>query len=509
MSAPIPPLPADALPASTLLEGQQYQVDSLLGRGGFGITYLCAEPALLRWVAVKELFPPGSTRDGTRVVPPPGVSGEQWSKAKRAFEAEARRLATFADPCVVRVYSVWEENNTAYMAMEALDGGSLAAQLKASGVLTPVRVAGLGIALCRALTLLHGANLLHRDLKPDNIFFAPDDSPVLIDFGNARGLVAQQTQTVSLALTPGYAPPEAYSSRGTMTPASDIYSLGATLWQCLGGQAPPDATDRTLGAPLQSLSESVPHCPPFLVTVLEHALQLKPEARFKSATEFSAGLERALDAARAFSSAPPIEQVAPSVPTTAPTPLPWTTTPENTNCPNCGRPIKILDSICPHCGRFKNGYIPGQHLSRRSEIDRSWVIGKWVFGLSFVAVILVVSGSRVGGALRTMRSGPASTDPYSDTSSKFRQQSTDLRRSLRGDQWVISVRPQFSSNSVDIVVTRSWQGLSRDDRLQSAKSWTQSWRNMRAPLPAPLQITDSQGHVLGGRTAGANEPWLR
>ena len=103
MSTSLPSLPADALPAASFLGSDQYQVDSLLGRGGFGLTYLCAEPALLRWVAVKELFPPGATRDGTRVLPPAGVSAEQWSKARRAFEAEARRLATFADPCVVRV----------------------------------------------------------------------------------------------------------------------------------------------------------------------------------------------------------------------------------------------------------------------------------------------------------------------------------------------------------------------------------------------------------------------
>ncbi len=507
MSSPTPSLPADALPAAALLQSEQYQIDSLLGRGGFGLTYLCAEPTLLRWVAVKELFPPGATRDGARVVPPPGVSTEQWGKAKHAFEAEARHLATFADPCVVRVYSVWEENNTAYMAMEALDGGSLAARLKVGGPLSPVRVVELGIALCRALTLLHGANLLHRDLKPDNIFFAPDDSPILIDFGNARGLVAQQTQTVSLALTPGYAPPEAYSSRGTMTPTSDIYSLAATLWECLGGKAPPDATDRTLGAPLQSLSEQVPHCPPLLVAILERALQLKPEARFKSAADFSAQLERALEIARQFTAIPVIEEVAPSAPATAPAPLPWTTSPGMTNCPNCGKPIKILDSICPYCGRFKSGYVPGEYLQRSAEIDRSWVIGKWVFGLSLLVVIFVVSGGRVSRALRSMNSGPS--DPYADTPDKFRRQSTDLRRNLKGSSWVISVRPQFGSDSVDIVATRSWQALSHDDRLQIAKSWQTSWNNLRAPLPCPFQITDGDGKVLGGRTTGATEPWLR
>ncbi|RYX80050.1 hypothetical protein EON83_30270 [bacterium] len=516
MSAPIQALPPDALPAATLLEGDQYQVDSLLGRGGFGLTYLCAEPALLRWVAIKELFPPGATRDGVRVIPPAGVTADQWGKAKRAFESEARRLATFADPSVVRVYSVWEENNTAYMAMEALDGGSLAARLKATGPMSPVRVAELGIALCRALTLLHSANLLHRDLKPDNIFFAADDSPILIDFGNARNLVAQQTQTLSLTLTPGYAPPEAYSSRGNMTPASDIYSLGATLWQCLCGEAPPDATDRTLGAPLQSLIEQLPLCPPLLIAILERALPLKPNERYKTASEFSSQLERALEIARDFAGVPAPEASEAGVPMPAPAPtaLPWATTAEVTNCPNCGSPVKILDAICPHCGQFKNGYVPGQHLRRRNRISSVMTMATWFIGVCFLAIILFITVISVSKSFRIAPANPGATstssdsDSYADTSSKLRVQSTQFRRDLRGDGWVLSVRPQFHSNSIDIVVAPAWRTLKREDRLDIAKAWAESWKNLRTPLPAPFQITDTNGRVYGGRTTGAKEPWL-
>lgn len=514
MSSPASLLPADALPAATCLAGTQYQVDSLLGRGGFGLTYLCAEPALLRWVAIKELFPPGATRNGANVVAPRGVSSEVWSKSKRAFETEARRLATFADPCVVRVYAVWEENNTAYMAMEALDGGSLAAHLRSGGPMSPERVAKLGIALCRALTLLHGANLLHRDLKPDNIFFAPDESPVLIDFGNARGLVAQQTQTTSLALTPGYAPPEAYASRAVFSPASDIYSLGATLWECLSASPPPDATDRVLGAPLPTLLELVPGCSPLLAATLERALELKPEARFGSASEFSHQLERALEAAQNFS-VKPVFDIAPSPPPAAPQPvtLPWTTTPTAPTCAHCGRPVKILDSICPNCGAHKNGYVPGEFLRRDAEINRSWMIWKWVFTLALGFTLVVVGGVRAGRSLRSIpssASGSSSSnaDQYADTNTKLRLQSTELRRSLRGSRWALSVRPQFSRGSIDIVATPDWQKLSRDDRLEIAKGWANSWRNARAPLPAPFQITDANGRVLGGRSTGALEPWL-
>ena len=504
---PAPPLPSDALPAATALDGAGYQVDSLLGRGGFGLTYLCAEPALLRWVAIKELFPPGATRVGLQVVPPRGVSPEQWSRAKRAFEAEARRLATFADPCVVRVYSVWEENGTAYMAMEALDGGSLAARLKRDGPMSPTRVATLGIALCRALTLLHGANLLHRDLKPDNIFFAADDSPVLIDFGNARGLVAQQTQTTSLALTPGYAPPEAYASRAVFSPPSDLYSLGATLWECLSGSPPPDATDRILGAPLPVLLELVPVCPPVLATTLEHALELKPEARFASAGQFGAELELALDAANSYSLKPSWQESAPT------DPVPWAPSPQNQTCPNCGHELNGTDAACPGCGRFKNGYVPGEFLQTRARSNQKWVLWLWVLVAGTLALGVASSVRRVGREVRTTARSASATpdtpdDSYTDSSARLRRDSTELRRQLRGNSSVFSVRPQFGGGSVDIVATRDWQNLKREDRLDIAKGWANGWRNLRAPLPAPFQITDINGRVLGGRGAGADVPWL-
>ncbi len=503
MSPPVaPPLPPDALPAATPLQSGAFAVDSLLGRGGFGLTYLCAEPALLRWVAVKELFPPGATRNGADVVAPRGVSPDEWDKAKRAFETEARRLATFSDPAVVRVYSAWQENNTAYMAMEALDGGSLAARLKANGPLSPARVAELGIALCRALDLLHRGNLLHRDLKPDNIFFNSDESPVLIDFGNARGLIAQQTQTTSLALTPGYAPPEAYATRAQMTPASDLYALGATLWECLSGFAPPDATDRVLGAPLPDVKGPLP-----LVVTIGHALELKPDARFADAKAFSEALERALDAIRNPAPPPPAPVVPVAPP--APTPLPWTTAPDKTNCPRCGRPNNILDNVCPGCGRRKREYVPGEHLRRREEIERSWTVGKWVFGIALVAILVVGGLARIGRAIPELHPNATTGDPYTDSPTNLRTQGTTLRRALQGTQWVQSVRPDFGHGQVSIVATPAWQGLRRDDRLQIAKEWADGWRQTRAPLPAPFQITDAKGNVLGGRTTGADEPWLR
>jgi serine/threonine protein kinase len=505
MSSPV--LPSDALPQGHALSGGAYVVDSLLGRGGFGLTYLCAEPALLRWVAVKELFPPGATRNGAEVVAPRGTSSDDWLKARRAFASEARKLAGFADAAIVRVYGVWEENGTAYLAMEALDGGSLGANLKASGPFTPKRTCELGIDLCRALGILHEGNLLHRDLKPDNIFFAADGSPVLIDFGNARRLVAHQTQTMSLALTPGYAPPEAYSSRGAFSPASDIYSLGATLWECLTGSPPPDATDRVLGAPLPDLLERAPMCPPILTQTLVRALELKPENRFQSARDMMALLADALQLvlrATAIPMAIPSRDEPANISEEKPR-LPWQS--DLTNCPNCGRPVNILDRICPHCGRFKNGYVPGQHLERRSRINQSWNV--WArFFIGAVFLVLVIGVVERGG--RAMRAATgASYDSYSDTGSKLRAQSTEFRRSLAGSENVSSVRPQFGSGSIDIVATPAWQALNADDRLEVAKRWANQWRNSRAPLPAPFQITDKEGTVLGGRVAGAAQPWLR
>ena len=512
MSSPDSSLPPDALSASTKLFGSLYEVDSLLGRGGFGLTYLCAEPALLRWVAIKELFPPGATRQDKQVLPPHGVSLADWDKAKRAFVSEARRLASFADPSIVRVFGVWEENNTAYMAMEALDGGSLAARLRVNGALSPTRVAELGLSLCRTLSVLHGANLLHRDLKPDNIFFAPDDSPILIDFGNARNLVAQQTHTVSLSLTPGYAPPEAYSSQSALTPASDIYSLGATLWECLTGSPPPDATDRTLGAPLPTLLDQLPNCPPILAHCLEQSLQLKPDARFPNASAMAVQLGVALEATRQFG-VKPIFDPAPAPQTPAPSAAPpLTIQPGLTPCAHCSQMVSVEESICPHCGHFRNGYVPGQHM-RHPLASRSLLSAMWVVTFAIFAILTVSTLSRVSrrtgiyGGSTTTRS--ASRDNYTDSPAKLRVQSTQLRRDLSNTEWVDSVRPQFGAGSIDIVASSTWQKLGRDDKLNAARDWADRWKDARAPLPAPFQITDAKGRVLGGRTTGALTPWIQ
>jgi len=508
-------LPADALPQGFALNGGTYVVDSLLGRGGFGLTYLCAEPALLRWVAVKELFPPGAMREGVQVGVPRGTSKEEWDKMRRAFASEARKLAGFADASIVRVFGVWEENGTAYLAMEALDGGSLSANLKAKGPMTPKRACELGIDLCRALGLLHEGNLLHRDLKPDNIFFAADGSPVLIDFGNARRLVAHQTQTMSLALTPGYAPPEAYSSRGASSAASDLYSLAATLWECLTGSPPPDATDRVLGAPLPDTLERAPLCPPILTQTLVRALALRPEDRFPTARDMMDALAQSLEAVEQLTAAPRVPSIPVGVPPVLtddlpepPPRLPWQSDGAQT-CPHCGQPVKILDSICPTCGRRKSGYVPGQYLEREASLNATWNAWARFFVVAFLLVLFIGGLARMGRGIRAASGGSRRANDYTDSSEKLRLQSTDLRRSLVGDQYVASVRPQFGSGSIDIVATPAWQALKRDERLDTAGHWADLWRNQRAPLPGSFQITDKAGKVLGGRATAAEKPWLK
>jgi len=503
-ASPAQTLPPDALPQGFVLNGGAYVVDSMLGRGGFGLTYLCAEPALLRWVAVKELFPPGAIREGTSVTVPRGTSIEEWDKMRRAFASEARKLAGFADSSIVRVFGVWEENGTAYLAMEALDGGSLAANLKAKGTLTPKRTCELGIDLCRALGLLHEGNLLHRDVKPDNIFFAADGSPVLIDFGNARRLVAHQTQTTSLALTPGYAPPEAYSSRGANSAASDLYSLGATLWHCLSGSPPPDATDRVLGAPLPDSLDRLPMCPPLMAQTLVKALSLRPEDRFQSAREMMDALSKSLGAVEAMESAP-LWTPAPA-PTQA-QPLPWHS--DQGICPNCGKRMNITAKICPHCGRYKSGYVPGEYSERQETLNATWKLWTRFFVGALLAVLVIGGMARAGRSIRRVSGGRARANAYADTPTKLRLQSTDLRRALEGTQYVASIRPRFHNGSIDIVITPAWQSLSRDDRLDMAGRWADQWRNQRAPLSGSFQITDKKGNVLGGRDTGAEKPWLK
>ena len=224
-----------------------YRTLGLLGQGGFGITYLAEHMRIPQRVAIKEYLPTSYARrsvDGATVKPLTSAKSEDFKWGLERFRREAETLVRLPHPNIVKVLNFFEANGTAYMVMEYEDGSSLEDYLKPDKKLENFALLGILPGLLSGLDAVHKANVFHRDIKPANIFIRGDGEPVLLDFGAAREAIAKQSQTISEVLTPGYAPPEQYESKGRVGAWSDLYALGATLYRCMTGHPPADAAAR-------------------------------------------------------------------------------------------------------------------------------------------------------------------------------------------------------------------------------------------------------------------------
>lgn len=238
---------SDALPSGgTLLYGQ-YTIERHLIDGGFGMTYV-ARDSLQRRVVIKESFPTFICRRVNGEVRPrkPDYQ-EQYQRVIRNFLREALRLAKLDHPNIVDVYQVFQENNTAYIAMEFVEGKDLFTILDEDpGRLTPGLLKKLLRETLVALRHVHEYDMLHRDISPDNLILDDKDKLTLIDFGAAREDRSDKLRALStvLAVKDGYSPHEFYYANGAHEPSSDLYSVGATFYHLVTGHAPPDCQTR-------------------------------------------------------------------------------------------------------------------------------------------------------------------------------------------------------------------------------------------------------------------------
>jgi EAL domain-containing protein (putative c-di-GMP-specific phosphodiesterase class I) len=237
----------ESLPAGYLLHW--YEIESILGSGGFGITYLARDTNLNRHVAIKEYFPidMAARKSDSRVNPFSDHASENFSAGLERFITEARTLARFKHPNIVRVYSVFEANGTAYMVMDYQRGQSLSRAVRSRAIKGEQELLALVRPLLDGLISMHDAGFIHRDIKPDNIFLREDGVPVLLDFGAARRAVGLGTQHLTMMLTPNFAPIEQYDAGGrseNQGPWTDIYSIAATLYRIIVGTGPADAVAR-------------------------------------------------------------------------------------------------------------------------------------------------------------------------------------------------------------------------------------------------------------------------
>ncbi len=240
-----------ALPQGTRI--QDFEFHRVLGQGGFGITYLGWNIALDIPVAIKEYFPSDlATREyDLSVVPQSSQAASDFEWGLDRFIDEARILARFHHPNIVRVHHFFQAHSTAYIVMEYAEGETLSTFLERKGTLTEIELKAILYPILDGLEVVHRADFLHRDIKPGNIIIRDEDnSPVLLDFGSARQAIGTRSRSVTSIITPGYAPIEQYSSRGDQGPWTDIYALGGVCYRALTGQVPEDATDRVRRDPL-------------------------------------------------------------------------------------------------------------------------------------------------------------------------------------------------------------------------------------------------------------------
>ena len=272
-----------ALESGTELVGD-YRIERVLGAGGFGITYLADEIALHRAVTIKEYFPADfAARAGGREAAPrsENCAGDyRWGLDR--FIEEAQTLAKFSHPNIVRVYRYFRANNTGYMVLHFEEGQSLKSWLKSLGRAPRQKELDQIVApLLEALELIHKSDFLHRDIAPDNIIIRKDGSPVLIDFGSARGEIVAHSKTVSALVKPGYSPYEQYAETSRQQgPWSDIYALAATLYHAITGKRPPDSPSRMVKDEIVPAREAAlaAYRPGFLKAI-DHALTLPVDGR--------------------------------------------------------------------------------------------------------------------------------------------------------------------------------------------------------------------------------------
>lgn len=231
----------------TLLHNR-YIVGKVLGYGGFGVTYIGWDGKLEQKVAIKEYLPGEfSTRmpGQSTITIFSGDKSEQFRDGLKKFIDEAKRLAKFKnEPGIVKIFDSFEENSTAYIVMEFLDGETLKSYLEREGTLPEDEAIKMLMPVMLSLQTVHAEGILHRDIAPDNIFLTKDGEVKLIDFGASRYATTTHSRSLTVIIKPGYSAEEQYRSRGDQGPYTDVYSLGATLYKMITGKTPPDAMER-------------------------------------------------------------------------------------------------------------------------------------------------------------------------------------------------------------------------------------------------------------------------
>jgi len=320
--------PGNGLPVGTRLG--EFEITAFIGEGGFGIVYEATDHSLGRRVALKEYMPSAlASRNATRQVQ---VRSERYRETfeagRKSFVNEARLLASFDHPALVKVYRFWEGNGTAYMAMQFLEGRTLQEMLRenrGAGAAPPDEAwlrSVLG-PLTEALLVIHAQQCYHRDIAPDNVMQLTSGRWLLLDFGAARRVIGDMTQALTVILKPGYAPIEQYAEIPGMKQGAwtDVYALSAVVYFAIMGKTPPPSVSRMLDDTYVPLAQAMAgHYSDAFLAAIDRGLAVRPEQRTQSIGELRQQLGLGEAAIDPFTAQPLTQGVAPGAPVRAAAP---------------------------------------------------------------------------------------------------------------------------------------------------------------------------------------------
>ncbi|HRD98426.1 MAG TPA: serine/threonine-protein kinase, partial [Rubrivivax sp.] len=285
-------MPAHALPVGTRI--RDYQILGLLGEGGFGIVYLAMDVLLERQVAIKEYLPTSIAWRGTgnlQVAVRVARDQDTFALGLRSFVNEARLLARFDHPSLIKVHRFWEENGTAYMVMPFYRGRTLQRTLERLGRRPSEAELRAWLApLMDALQVMHAEKCYHRDISPDNVLIT-ESGPMLLDFGAARRVIGDVQRALTVVLKPGFAPIEQYGDTPGLKQGAwtDVYALAGMLFAAITSRRPPPAVARLMDDPMPKVGEvAVGQYSAAFLQAIDRGLALMPKDRPQSVAEFRA-----------------------------------------------------------------------------------------------------------------------------------------------------------------------------------------------------------------------------
>lgn len=278
---------------------RKYVVGSAIGEGGFGITYVGRDTTLDIKIAIKEYYPNGYVNRSHELSNTISTTTENqkefFDKGKERFLGEARSLAKFnQEKGIVDVRDYFEENGTAYIIMEYMDGVTLSDYIKQNGVMDPTTTFTLMKPVMHSLQKVHDKGIIHRDISPDNIMFLRNGTLKLMDFGAARYFL-NQNNMMSVVLKMGYAPEEQYRKNGHQGPWTDVYGLCATMYRCITGRVPEEALDRIHADNIQTPSQLGIAISRPLEETLMYGLAVHKENRCQSMNELMMNVDKAFE----------------------------------------------------------------------------------------------------------------------------------------------------------------------------------------------------------------------